>query len=54
MKIKKMTALLMTAAMTVSLAACGEIGQSTGTASGTEAPEARKGALRLMTAGMWN
>lgn len=54
MKIKKMTALLMSAAMTVSLAACGGSGQSTGAASERRAPEARKGALRLMTAGMWN
>ena len=46
MKIKKMTALLMTAAMTVSLAACGEIGQSTGTASGTEGAGSTEGSAQ--------
>ena len=46
MKIKKMTALLMTAAMTVSLAACGGSGQSTGTASGTEGAGSTEGSAQ--------
>ena len=46
MKIKKMTALLMTAAMTVSLAACGGSGQSTGAASGTEGAGSTEGSAQ--------
>ena len=51
MKIKKMTALLMTAAMTVSLAACGGSGQSTGTASGTEGAGSTEGSAQADDSG---